>query len=159
MTNYMEFEGTFSVASSSEETWDFLLDPEELSSCIPNCQDVDVVDEDHYTAKIGVEVSYVSATFDTNVEIQEKREEEYLKVYLTGNAEEGDGRMEATGEMEMEERDDGGTEIHYINTMDVAGRIMNMGSRVVKRVGQRQTNKTIDNIQERLGEVETEEAQ
>ncbi|WP_152039499.1 CoxG family protein [Salinigranum salinum] len=149
----MEFEGEFSVAASPEETWAFLLDPEELSSCIPNCQDVEVIDESHYTATIGIEISYISATFDTNVEILEQDEEEYLKVHITGNAEEGDSRMEATGEMWMTPRDDGGTDVEYRNTVDVTGRVMNMGSRIVKSVGQRQTNKTVENIQAGLGDA------
>ena len=150
----MEFEGEFSVAASPAETWAFMLDPEKLAPCIPNCRDVDVVDDTHYTATIGVEISYISATFDTNVEILEQREEEYLKVRLTGNAEEGDSRMEATGEMQMSPRDDGGTDVTYKNTVEVTGRVMNMGSRIVKSVGQRQTQKTVDNVQAALGEPE-----
>lgn len=153
----MEFEGEFSVASSPSETWDFLLDPDDLGSCIPNCKNVEVIDDTHYTAEIGISVSYISATFDTNVEIVEQEEEEYLKVHMTGNAEEGDSRMEATGQMEMEPRDDG-TDMDYHVSMDVTGRVMNMGSRIVKSVGQRQTNKTIDNIQDALGKAETAEA-
>lgn len=153
----MEFEGAFSVAVSPSDTWEFLLDPDKLGSSIPNCQNVEVVDDRHYTAEIGISVSYISATFDTNVEILEQDEEQYLKVHLTGNAEEGDSRMEATGEMWMEPRDDGGTDVEYVNAVDVTGRVMNMGSRIVKSVGQRQTNKTIDNIQNALGEPESGE--
>lgn len=148
----MEFEGEFAVTSSPAETWAFMLDPERLASCIPNCQDVEVIDETHYTATVGVEVSYISSTFDTNVEIVEQDEEEYLKVRLTGNAEEGDSRMEATGEMNLSPRDDGGTDIVYTNTVEVTGRVMNMGSRIVKSVGQRVTKQTVDNIQAELGD-------
>lgn len=150
----MEFEGEFSVSSSPTDTWKFLLDPDKLAGCIPNCHDVTVIDDTHYTATIGIEVSYISATFDTNVEIQEQVEEEYLKVHLTGNAEEGDSRMEATGELWMSPRDDGGTDIQYRNQVDVTGRVMNMGSRIVKSVGQRQTENTIRNIEAALGEIE-----
>lgn len=150
----MEFEGEFSVSSSPADTWEFLLDPDKLAGCIPNCHDVTVLDDTHYTATIGIEVSYISATFDTNVEIQEQVEEEYLKVHLTGNAEEGDSRMEATGELWMSPRDDGGTDIQYRNQVDVTGRVMNMGSRIVKSVGQRQTENTIRNIEAALGEIE-----
>lgn len=152
----MKFEGEFSVAASPAETWEFLLDPDQLGSCIPNCQDVTVIDDETYTATIGISISYISATFDTNVEIAEQEEEEYLKVHLTGDASEGDSRMEATGEMWMDEREDGGTDIKYVNAVDVTGRVMNMGSRIVKSVGQRQTTKTVNNIQEALGTPKAE---
>ncbi|GGL67738.1 CoxG family protein [Halocalculus aciditolerans] len=151
----MEFDGTFDVASSPSETWDFVLDPEELGGCIPNCQDVDVVDDTHYTATIGIEISYISATFDSNIEILEQEEEEYVKVELTGDAEEGDSGMSATGEMYLVPREDGpGTHVDYEVEMNVTGRVMNMGSRLVKSVAKRQVKKTIDNIQEALGAPE-----
>jgi uncharacterized protein len=150
----MEFDGEFSVATSPEETWNFLLDPDDLGSCIPNCQNVEVIGENEYTATVGIEVSYISATFDTNVKIVEQENPDYLKVNISGDAKEGDSRMDATGEMDMSERDDGGTHLDYVVTMDVTGRIMNMGSRIVKSVSKRQVDKTINNIQDELGEPE-----
>lgn len=142
------------MSASPSETWSFLLDPEDLGGAIPNCHDVTVVDDRKYTATIGIEISYISATFDTDVEILEQREEEYVKVHINGSAEEGDSRMEATGEMWLSPREDGGTDLEWKNTVDVTGRVMNMGSRVVKSVGKRQTNKTVENIQNALGRIE-----
>lgn len=148
----MEFNGEFSVASAPAGTWDFLLDPEGLGSCIPNCRNIEVVDDTHYTATIGVELSYISATFDTDVEIVEQDEEEYVQVSLNGDAEDSDSRMGADGEVAMSERTDGGTDLDYEVQMDISGRVMNVGSRLVKSVGNRQIKKTIDNIQDELGE-------
>ena len=153
----MEFDGEFSVATSPAETWEFLLDPEQVGSCIPNCQDIDVIDDTHYTAEIGVSVSHISVTFDVNAEIVEQREEEYLNFRLSGDAKGGDSRMEADVEIWLSEGEDGTTDIEWENEVDVTGRIMNMGSRIVKSVGMRQTNKTIDNVQEELGKPESEE--
>lgn len=150
----MEFEGEFSVSSSPADTWELLLDPDELCRCIPNCQEVDVIDETHYTVIIGVSISYISVTFETSVEIQERRPEEFLKVHLSGNAKSGDSRMEATGELTLLPRDDGGTDLTYTNTVEVTGRVMNMGSRIVNSVGQRQTEKTIENVQDALGRID-----
>lgn len=147
----MEFNGEFSVATEPSETWDFLLDPEGLGSCIPNCRDIEVVDDTHYTATIGIEISYISATFDTDIEIVEQREEEYLQVSLNGDADGDDSRMGADGEVEFSEREDGGTDLTYDVEMDVSGRVMNVGSRLVKSVGKRQIKKTISNIQDELG--------
>lgn len=149
----MEFDGEFSVATTPSETWRFMLDPDGLGSCIPNCRDIEVIDDTNYTATIGIEISYISATFDTDVEIVEQDEEEYLKVTLNGDAEGGDSRMSASGEAELSPRDDQGTDLEYYAEMDVSGRVMNVGSRLVKRVGKRQIDKTIANIQDELGEV------
>lgn len=148
----MEFDDQFSVASDPSETWEFLLDPEGLGSCIPNCQDVTVIDETHYTATIGVEVASISATFDTDVEIVERDREEFLRVELNGDAEGSSSHLGASGDVNLSPRNDGGTDLDYAVEMNVSGRMMNVGSRLVKRVAKRQVNKTINNIQDELGE-------
>jgi len=153
----MKFDGEFSVAASPAEMWAFMLDPEEIGQCIPNCQDIEVIDDRNYTAEIGVSVSKISVTFDVDAEIVEQREEEFLHFRLTGDAKEGDSRMESNVDIHLSEGEDGTTDVEWENQVDVTGRIMNMGSRIVKSVGMRQTNKTIDNVQDELGQPEREE--
>jgi carbon monoxide dehydrogenase subunit G len=98
----MEFRGEFGVAVSPAETWEFMLDPERIGSCLPNCQNIEVIDEHNDTAEIGVSVSKISVTFDVDAEIIEQREEEYLQVRLTGNAKSWDSRMESTVEIQSQ---------------------------------------------------------
>lgn len=150
MNSSMEFEGEFGVVTTPAETWEFLLDPDQLGSCIPNAHEIEVIDEDNFSAEVGVKVSHISVTFTTNIEIVERDPETYLRVDITGEEKDSDGRMEAIGELKLEEFD-GGTKIWYRNSMDVTGRMMSLGSRIVKRVGKRQTDKTINNIQSELG--------
>jgi carbon monoxide dehydrogenase subunit G len=154
----MDFEGEFSVASSPTETWELLNDPERVGTCIPNCQSIEVVDDTHYTAEIGISVSHISVTFDVHAEITEQVEEELLEFVLSGNAKGGDSQMEANVVIRLSEGEKGTTDIDWENHVDVTGRIMNMGSRIVKSVGKRQTNKTISNAQEELGKPEKEES-
>ena len=153
----MKFDGEFSVAASPDEMWAFMLDPEEIGTCIPNCQNIEVIDEQNYTAEIGVSVSKISVTFDVDAEIVEQREEKFLHFRLTGNAKEGDSRMESNVEIHLSEGEDETTDVAWENQVDVTGRIMNMGSRIVKSVGMRQTDRTIDNVQDELGRPEREE--
>lgn len=154
INTHMEFTGEFSVASSPAEAWTFILDPDELDGIIPNCKRVEAIDDSNYTAEVGVSVSKISVTFDANVEIVERDVEEYIQARITGAAKSGDSRMDATGEFWMKPRDDGGTDMEYRITLDVTGRIMNMGSRIVKSVGKRQTDRAIANLQESLGTPE-----
>jgi carbon monoxide dehydrogenase subunit G len=100
----MEFRGEFGVAVSPAETWEFMLDPERIGSCLPNCQNIEIIDEHNDTAEIGVSVSKISVTFDVEAEIIEQREEEYLQVRLTGNAKSWDSRIEIQSQRARTER-------------------------------------------------------
>lgn len=149
----MEFDDEFSVAASPEETWEFLLDPESLGGCIPDCQETEVLDEDTYRATVGVRISQFSLTFDLDIEILDQAPEQYLEVKVSGDSDEDDTRVEAIGTGEFEAVEDG-THISYRVELNITGRVMNLGSRIVKRVGERRTNQTIENIQAELGELE-----
>lgn len=152
----MKFDGEFSLASTPAETWEYMLDPEKIGNAIPNCQNIEVIDERNYTAEIGVSVSKISVTFDVDAEIAEMEEEEYLNFQLQGNAKGGDSRMQSEVQIWLSEGEDNTTDIEWENQVDVTGRIMNMGSRIVKSVGKRQTNKTISNVEDELGVPESE---
>jgi len=153
----MELAGEFSVASGPSETWEFILDPENIGDAIPRCQNIEVEDERNYTAEIGVSVSKISVTFDVDAEIVEMDEEEYLEFQLQGSAKEGDSRMQSQVQIWLTEGEDNSTDLEWKNQVDVTGRIMNMGSRIVKSVGKRQTNKTISNVEDELGVPEREQ--
>lgn len=149
----MEFDDEFSVGASPEETWEFLLDPESLGGCIPDCQETEVLDEDTYRATVGVRISQFSLTFDLDIEILDQEPEQYLEVRVSGDSEQDDTRVEAIGTGELEAVE-GGTRIEYEIQLNVTGRVMNLGSRIVTRVGERRMNQTIANIQQDLGELE-----
>jgi carbon monoxide dehydrogenase subunit G len=147
----MQLAGEFSVASGVSETWELMIDPESIGDAIPNCQSIEVEDERNYTAEIGVSVSKISVTFDVDAEIVEMEEQEYLEFQLQGSSKEGDSRMQSQVQIWLTEGEDDSTDLEWENHVDVTGRIMNMGSRIVKSVGKRQTNKTISNVEDELG--------
>ena len=50
----MQFKGTVEIAAPRDTVWAFLMDPNQVGSCGPGVESIDVVDEDHFKAKAKV---------------------------------------------------------------------------------------------------------
>ena len=47
----MKFEGTVQIATARDKAWAFLMDPDQVGSCGPGVESIDVIDETHFKAK------------------------------------------------------------------------------------------------------------
>ena len=59
----MQFSGTVEIAAPRDRVWSFLMDPNEVGSCGPGVETIEVIDEDHFKAKAKVGVGFISARF------------------------------------------------------------------------------------------------
>ena len=52
----MKFSGTVDIAAPRDKVWAFLLDPNQVGSCGPGVEKIEVIDDRHFkaTAKVGV---------------------------------------------------------------------------------------------------------
>ena len=47
----MLFSGTEEIAAPRQKVWDFLMDPNQVGSCGPGVQSIEVLDDDHFKAR------------------------------------------------------------------------------------------------------------
>ena len=47
----MQFSGTVQIDAPRDRVWSFLMDPNEVGSCGPGVETIEVIDEDHFKAK------------------------------------------------------------------------------------------------------------
>ena len=50
----MQFQGTVQIEAPRDKVWAFLLDPNQVGSCGPGVESIEVIDEDHFRAKAKV---------------------------------------------------------------------------------------------------------
>jgi carbon monoxide dehydrogenase subunit G len=58
----VKLEGRFSVRAAREEVYEFLTDPRKVSRHMPDVQEVEVEDSDHFTVKARVGISHIKGT-------------------------------------------------------------------------------------------------
>ncbi len=47
----MQFRGSVEIAAARDRVWSFLMDPQQVGSCGPGVESIEVVDADHFRAR------------------------------------------------------------------------------------------------------------
>lgn len=136
----MEIKGEYQIASSREDVWLALNDPEMLKKCIPGCESLEKITDTELTAKIMASIGPVRARFNTKISLENLNPPESYTLVGEGKAGvAGFGRGAAYVTLT---ENDGGTLLTYSADFKVGGKLAQVGSRLVLGA----TKKTADDF-------------
>ena len=136
----MEVKGEYQIASTREQVWAALIDPDMLKACIPGCESIDKISDTEFAAKVTASIGPVRAKFNTNLKLENvNAPESYTLVGSSKGGVAGFGRGSA--DITLSEND-GGTLLTYVAEFKVGGKLAQVGSRLVLGV----TKKTADDF-------------
>lgn len=134
----MNLNGEFQLAASREVVWQALNDLDVLKECIPGCEELDALADDHFQAKIRAKVGPVNAKFSTEIRLNDVIAPESYS--LTVNSKGGAAGMgEGIAHVKLLENPQG-TELQYIVEFKVKGKLAQIGSRLIMNVIQKMSN-------------------
>ena len=81
----MNFEGTITVEHPRDAVWDFVLDIDKFSDCMPGLDSVDKVDDTTFDGVISAKVGPMSGKFNFRSTITDSNPKEALTVRIEGN--------------------------------------------------------------------------
>lgn len=128
----MKLENDYALPASPEVVWQALNDPEVLRATLPGCKALTMVDERHFEATIQVRVGPVSATFRGKVELSDLQPQRGYTLTGSGNAG-AVGFAKVTARVRLQPQGDG-TLLHYDADVDIGGKLMSVGSRLIQSV-------------------------
>ena len=70
----IHLENEFTVPASTDEVWEFLLDPRRVAPCMPGAELTEVVSETQYKGKVHIKMGPVSLSFNGDVDITERND-------------------------------------------------------------------------------------
>src|SRR6266700_2158929 len=105
----MEFSGTQTIAAPIEKVWAFLMDVNNVASCAPGFQSLEVLGEEHWKAVVAVGVGAVKAKFTMDVTRDELQEPENMTMKGRGKA--PGSAVDMSGYMHLTALDSGETEM------------------------------------------------
>lgn len=136
----MEVKGEYLIASSREQVWAALIDPEVLKECIPGCESFDQLSDTEFEARIMAAIGPVRAKFNTSLKLEDVQAPESYT--LIGNGKGGAaGFGRGSADVRLSETDDG-TQLNYTADFRVGGKLAQVGSRLVLGA----TRKTADDF-------------
>ena len=127
----MELTGERILPASRARVWAALNDPAILSRCIPGCQEIQKSSDTEFTAKVGLAVGPVKATFNGQVTLSDLDPPNGYRISGTGQGGvAGFGKGSAV--VTLEDAPGGSTLLRYSADASVGGKLAQIGSRLVE---------------------------
>ncbi|MDG6997622.1 MAG: carbon monoxide dehydrogenase subunit G [Nitrososphaerota archaeon] len=140
----MHFEGTFNVKAPKEKVFSMMLDPNQISQCMPDLQKLEVKSPDDFIATVKAGVSFIKGDFTLHFTTVEKNPSTHAKLTARGNG------IGSTVDIEMvtdlADLEGGGTSMKWAAEAKIGGRIASVGQRLISG----QAEKIIKNLFECL---------
>lgn len=132
----IEIRETFQVAAPIDEVWKFVMDPKKVAACMPGASLDEVVDERTFLGSIKVKVGAVMASYKGRVEMTRVDVASYTVQLVAEGRETGGGTAKGTMTSRLTPLGGGGTEVAAEASVDLTGRIMQVGRGMIQGVSQ-----------------------
>lgn len=144
----MHFEGSVSIGAPRDRVWAFVTDPEQVGSCGPGVESIEMVDETHFRAKAKVGVGFISARFTVDLEMAEQAPPDQAVIKARGQA--PGSAVDATASMHLLDGEDGVTVMEWAADVNVAGTIASVGARLIEGTANKMIGQTFDCMRTKL---------
>ena len=125
----MKVKGSHALDADKMTIWAMLIDPEVLTKITPGVSKLERIEGDKFTAISDVKIGPVRGTFEGNMEIKDRVENEKMTVVLDQKSMMGNAIAEIG--MTLISLDDGKTEIKYEGVAKLSGKLASMGQRIL----------------------------
>jgi carbon monoxide dehydrogenase subunit G len=144
----MQFSGTLEIAAPRDRVWAFLMDPNQVGSCGPGVESIEVVDADHFKAKAKVGVGFISARFNVDMTIAERSEPERAVIKAHGQA--PGSAADAVATMVLAGPAEGPTSMDWSADVTISGTLASVGARMIEGTANKMIGQTFDCIRAKL---------
>ena len=144
----MQFQGTVEIHAPRDRVWAFLMDANQVGSCGPGVESIEVVDADHFKAKAKVGVGFISARFNVDMTIAERDVPSRAVIKAHGQA--PGSAVDATANMALSGPADGPTTMDWSADVAIAGTLASVGARLIEGTANKMIGQTFDCIRAKL---------
>ncbi|HSK51847.1 MAG TPA: carbon monoxide dehydrogenase subunit G, partial [Clostridia bacterium] len=131
-----------------DKVWAFLIDPNQVGSCGPGVESIEVVDDTHFKATAKVGVGFISARFVVNMEMAELAAPDRALIKAHGQA--PGSAVDATATMHLSDAGPESTRMDWSADVTIAGTLASVGARLIEGTANKMIGQTFDCIRTRL---------
>jgi len=145
----MKFQGTVQIAAPRQRVWAFVIDPDQVGSCGPGVESIEVVDATHFKATAKVGIGFINARFVVNLEMAELTPPDRALIKAHGQA--PGSAVDATAEMRLSDGAEPGTTVMDWNAdVAISGTLASVGGRLIEGTANKMIGQTFDCIRSKL---------
>jgi carbon monoxide dehydrogenase subunit G len=146
----MLIEQTLTIQAPRQKLWDFLIDVERMSLCVPGAANVKAVDDRHYEGALTVKIGPIEASFRGQAELLEVEAPQRLAAKGSARDERSNSLASATFTASLRDLAQGQTEVTYQLDLAVRGTFGKFGQGVMGEVAKRMTAEFAQCVETRL---------
>ena len=128
----MIFNGKIDLDVPVEKAWDFLIDVEKFSTCLPGIDEVKQIDEKTFDGIISANVGPISGKFTFRSTILDSRPPEQMVVRTEGTDSVTKSTINADMTVDLRPAAEGRTQMDYHADVRVKGRLAILGDMVLR---------------------------
>ena len=144
----MHFEGTVQINAPRDKVWAFLIDPNQVGSCGPGVESIEVIDDSHFKATAKVGVGFISARFVVNMEFVDLEAPDTANIKAHGQA--PGSAVDATAAMNLSDGEAGGTQMDWQADVNISGTLASVGARLIEGTANKMIGQTFDCMRTKL---------
>lgn len=130
----IDIKETFRVRAPIATVWQFMLDPQKVAACMPGAVLEQVVDERTFLGAIKVKIGAITTSYKGRLQLTDVDEAGH-RIQMKGEGREtSGGTAKASLASHMKSLPDGGTEVVAEASVDLTGRIMQVGRGMIQGV-------------------------
>jgi carbon monoxide dehydrogenase subunit G len=130
----IDIKETFQVRAPIATVWQFMLDPQKVAACMPGAVLEQVVDERTFLGAIKVKIGAITTSYKGKLQLTDVDEAAH-SIRMKGEGREtSGGTAKASLASHMKPLPDGGTEVIAEASVDLTGRIMQVGRGMIQGV-------------------------
>jgi carbon monoxide dehydrogenase subunit G len=149
----IEIRETFTVSAPVDQVWSFMKTPENLAGCMPGASLARIIDDRSFVGTVKLKVGAITASYDgtmTFIKLDDSARELTL---LAEAKEKGGGTVSGTISANLLALPDGSTEVRCESSVDLTGRIVQVGRGMIEGVSKQVIQKFVTNVKGSLESV------
>lgn len=149
----IEIRETFTVSAPVDQVWSFMKTPENLAGCMPGASLARIIDDRSFVGTVKLKVGAITASYDgtmTFIKLDDSARELTL---LAEAKEKGGGTVSGTISANLLALPDSSTEVRCESSVDLTGRIVQVGRGMIEGVSKQVIQKFVTNVKSSLESV------
>jgi len=149
----IEIQEKFEIEAPADRVWQFVSTPDLVVGCLPGASLAEVVDDRNFLGRVKIKLGAVTAAYKGKIQFEEVDVERHRLVMVGEGKDPSGGTAKARIVVQLAVLESGTTEMSTDATLDLTGKVMQVGAGMIKGVSHQLFQQFAKNAKQRLEET------